>query len=100
MTRRYAARRDENEPSICEEFESLGATVERLEPPAPDLLVHLPNGVLLLVEVKNPDRLNQSKDTALTKRQKAWHRDWPGKIHIIETTIEARVLVYELGGMR
>ena len=97
MSSRYAKRRDENEPGIIMEFEELGCKVERLEPPAPDLLVWLPNDTLLLVEVKNPERLNCSVETATTKRQKQWYAAWPGTVHIVETTIEARGLVYEYG---
>lgn len=81
-----AARRDANEPAIVAALEAVGAAVQQLDPPLPDLLVSF-RGVLLLIEVKDHNngketqaakRRNHAGDVpaSLTEQQVAWWRSW------------------------
>lgn len=92
--KRYAARRDENEPAIIRALEAAGAAVQQLDPPLPDLLVSFPDPcgipVLRLLEVKNPDAKGGGKyntgDGSLTSSQTEWWAGWKGKPPVIVHT--------------
>lgn len=99
---RYSKKRDENEPQIIAEFEALGCKVERMEPPMLDLLVGLPNKRLIVVDVKDPakdKRYGSRKHGNLTPSQRDLMAKWTGwPFFVVETTIEARGIVFALGG--
>lgn len=60
--KRYAAKRDENEPVIIEVLEQLGAIVFQLsDHKLPDLLVRF-DDAWWLIEVKNPNGRNRLTD--------------------------------------
>ena len=87
--KRYAARRDENEPAIIAALALAGAAVQQLDPPLPDLLVSY-RDVLHLLEIKNPDAKGGGKyntgDGSLTRSQTAWWAHWRGKPPVIVTS--------------
>lgn len=89
--KRYAARRDENEPAIICALEEVGAAVQQLDPPLPDLLVSF-CGELSLLEIKNPEAKGGGKyntgDGSLTRSQTAWWAGWKGKPPVIVTTAD------------
>lgn len=76
--RRYANKRDANEPEIVWTLQSLGCIVHRLDKPV-DLLVLFRSRVFL-VEVK-------TKKGKLTAEQQAFADFWP--IHVIRSVDEA-----------
>lgn len=88
----YGARRDENEQSIVKALEAVGAAVQRLDPPVPDLLVSFDN-TLYLLEVKDHDPNERTKPVrrnalegpmqSLTKSQVKWWLNWKGKPPVI-----------------
>jgi uncharacterized protein YbjT (DUF2867 family) len=98
--KRYAARRDKNEPQIIRALEAAGAAVQQLEPPLPDLLVSFADQLSLL-EVKDLDgglatrsphrgkgnRL-EGPMAALTADQVRWWAYWRGKPAVIVHTPE------------
>ena len=103
--KRYAARRDANEPEIVEALRAAGCAVELMDRPV-DLLVWTPHlgtvdfaddtnqrdGALVLLEVKDPNRRKGGKDygrDGLTPRQEKWHDDWPGDVVIVWTVEDA-----------
>ena len=81
---RYKAR-DENEREVIEWLEVHGWVVQRLEPPAPDLVV-AKYGITHLAEVKNPE----GRGMRLTEAQETFRKRWKnrGCIHT-EATKEA-----------
>ncbi|MDX2140318.1 MAG: hypothetical protein SF123_19685 [Chloroflexota bacterium] len=84
--KRYAAKRDENEPEIEDALLEVGATVDQLNGDGtPDLLVGYA-GVNYLMEVKS------AKGT-LTRAQQSWHRNWQGVVHIVRTPEEALAIL-------
>ena len=87
---RFAKRRDINEPPIIAALRAAGCAVAQLgDAGVPDLLVSR-NGVLHLLEVKNPDAKGGGKyntgDGALTTAQTAWWKKWNGKKPVIVTS--------------
>lgn len=90
--KRYAMRRDANEPAIVEALQLVGAAVQQLDPPLPDLLVSF-RGELHLVEVKDHDPNERAKPVrrntlegpmqALTPGQVKWWQSWNGKRPVI-----------------
>ncbi|HZJ65905.1 MAG TPA: hypothetical protein VFD36_20500 [Kofleriaceae bacterium] len=85
MPRRYAARRDDNEPEIVRALQQVGASVYRLdECGIPDLLVGWCRKMFLL-EVKSP------KGT-LTKAQRDFRDSWKGPRALIARTPEAALI--------
>ena len=89
---RYAKQRDANEPEIVAELKEIpGVSVERLDQPC-DLLVGY-RGRTYLLEIKDPNRLNGSKDP-LTDGQKKFIARWRGDpMRVVETAEEALAVV-------
>ena len=88
MSRR-AAKIDENQPKIVEEFERLGCAVKStagLGGGFPDLIVWGRGN--RLVEVK-------AKRGKLTPEQERFFSEWPGPIHIVRSGLEVKALVQE-----
>jgi exosome complex RNA-binding protein Rrp4 len=83
---RYNPRRDLNEPEIVAALEQTGALVQRLsETGLFDLLVGY-NGVLWLLEVKNPNASNPR----LRKQQETFIEKWTGyPLHVVWNVDEA-----------
>lgn len=94
--RRYARKRDANEPAIVAALQAAGAAVDRLSGDGqPDLLVSWANEITL-VEVKDvgdgrvqPHRGDGNTLTgllaALTPAQREWWSTWRGKPPVIVT---------------
>lgn len=92
-----AGRRDANEPQVIAALQAVGAAVQQLDPPLPDLLVSF-RGVLSLLEVKDVDRTERKNphkrnDVAgvppsLTGQQAAWWSAWKGKAPVVVRTPE------------
>jgi hypothetical protein len=103
--RRYAARRDKNERVIVAALEAVGAAVQQLDPPLPDLLVSF-RDVLYLIEVKDHDlgvatrsphrglgnRL-EGPMAALTPSQVEWWMYWRGKSPVIVHNVDEALAV-------
>lgn len=96
--RRYGGRRDANERAIIDALTRVGAAVQQLEPPAPDLLVSY-RDILYLIEVKDadaglaarsPHRRNSLEGpmAALTPSQVTWWMHWRGKAPVIVMTVD------------
>lgn len=86
---RYRARVDRNQPEIVAALRELGCSVEHLHTlgrGVPDLLVGLPDGVNVPVEVKVGNE-------PLTPDEERWHRAWRGRVVIVRSVEEARKLV-------
>lgn len=81
--RRYAARRDQNEPDIVEALEAIGCDV--LKATDVDLIVGR-HGVNYLIEVKRPKRATESR---LRPIQKRLRDSWKGQYAIVSTPLEA-----------
>lgn len=80
--RRFANKRDANEPAIVRALEALGCLVHRMDKPVDLLVSH--RGRVLLVEVK-------TKRGKLTGDQQTFSEHWP--IHVVRTVDEAFALV-------
>lgn len=84
---RVNQKRDTNEPEIVAALEAAGCSVDRLPggEGRPDLLVgyRLNN---FLIEVKMPGKL-------LSPKQKAYHANHQGRIHLIRTAEQALCLL-------
>lgn len=88
--KRYAKRRDDNEPPIVEALRKAGATVQLLEQPA-DLLVGF-RGRNTLLEVKNPaTRYGRGNDNAAgtQHKQRAFRATWRGVVEVVTSPEEA-----------
>ncbi len=86
---KYAKQRDINEAAIVAALELAGAAVQKLDGTGvPDLLVSY-QGVLTLLEVKNPKAKGGGKyntgDGCLTTAQTKWFARWKGKQPVIVT---------------
>ena len=80
--RRYANKRDENEPGIIAALEALGAMVYRLDKPVDLLVLH--RGTVHLCEVK-------TRKGKLTRDQETFAQYWP--ISVLRTVDDAIALV-------
>jgi hypothetical protein len=69
--RRFANKRDANEPGIVAALESLGCLVHRMDKPVDLLVLH--RGTVHLVEIK-------ARKGRLTADQVAFSRYWPIKV--------------------
>jgi len=87
--KRYAMRRDENEPEIIAALESIGCTVYQLDTPC-DLLVGRASKNIL-IEVKNPTK--PKSDRKKTKAQIKFFASWNGQIDVAETPEQAIAIV-------
>ena len=91
-----AARIDANQPEIVRALRKAGCSVQPLHTVGggvPDLLVCIPGlnhpsakSGLYLLEIKDGAKPPSARQ--LTPDQKAWHRDWCGPVHVVES-IEA-----------
>jgi len=98
MPRRYAKKRDENEPDIVSALKGVGASVYKMDGLGagfPDLLVGH-NGRNLLLEVKNPDdtrgggrQYKARKQGGLDDDQVIWHANHRGQVAVVTTVDEA-----------
>lgn len=84
----YAKQRDANEKPIVAALEAVGAMVERLPGPLPDLLVGYCGGNWLM-EVKTLRGLKR-KDQP---KQQAWRDAWCGQVHIVVEPEDALKLI-------
>ena len=89
---RRAARIDENQPGLVDEFRRLGATVEihSAWPCGYDLLVHA-FGQSVRVEVKNPDQPPSKQ--RLTENEQQAHDNNPATYAVIRNAAEAEGLL-------
>lgn len=73
---RRAARRDDNEKAIVDALERVGCLVQKLTQGdgVPDLLVGVPSGKLIVIEVKDGSKVPSAK--RLTEKELAWHQRW------------------------
>jgi Holliday junction resolvase len=73
---RRAARRDDNEKAIVDALERVGCMVQKLTQGdgVPDLLVGVPSGKLIVIEVKDGDKVPSAK--RLSEKELAWHQRW------------------------
>ena len=88
MSRR-AAKIDENQPEIVEEFERLGCAVKSTAAMGdgfPDLIVWARGN--RMVECKG-------KRGKLTTDQVKFFREWPGPVHIVRNGLEVKALIQE-----
>ena len=88
--RRYDAKRDANELPIVRRLEADGYSVQRLTPPAPDLLVGI-GRVNVLLEVKVDGE-------RLTDPQETWHSNWKGQVAIVTSPEQASLVVARIAG--
>lgn len=86
--RRYANKRDANEPGIVAALESLGCLVYRMDKPVDLLVLH--KSRVCLVEVK-------TKKGKLTAEQEAFSRLWP--IYVIRTVDDAIAFAKSVGAI-
>ena len=92
MVRRYAKRRDENEPEIVKALLAVGCLVERNEPPLPDLTVGRHSRLYWLevkADVDKPRNDRERRRGGLTKRQVEFHAKWGEYIAVVRTADEA-----------
>ncbi len=87
--KRYAMRRDENEPEIIAALESIECTVYQMDQPC-DLLCGR-GGKNILIEVKNPNK--PKADRKKTKAQKRFFASWNGQVDVAETPEQAIAIV-------
>ena len=90
--KRYANKRDTNEPAIINALEAIGCTVLQMDTPC-DLLVGR-GGTNILIEVKNAALSTSHRQ--LTPSQVEFHKFWNGQINVCETFEEAIALVTRL----
>lgn len=85
---RRACARDANEGPIVDALRAVGASVVRLPPPSPDLLVGF-RGLNLLLEVKTL-RGTKRKDQ---EHQKRWREEWRGSVYVVTGPEEALAIL-------
>lgn len=90
--KRYAMRRDENEPEIIAALEAIGCTVYQMDQPC-DLLVGR-GAVNILMEIKNPAK--PKGDRKKTPAQEEFFKMWKGQVRIVETVDQAIDLITKL----
>ncbi len=83
--RRYANRRDANEPGIVEALRKIGCSVFPLNLPV-DLLVGY-RGVNILLEVKDGDKVPSRRKK--TEQQEEFMRAWNGQVIVVKSRQEA-----------
>ena len=91
MTRR-AAKVDGNQQAIIDAFVEFGCSVRStaaIGEGFPDLAVGV-KGHTFLVEVKDPKQA--ASDRKLTPKQKRFHAEWKGRVHLVETAVQAVML--------
>lgn len=73
---RRAAKRDDNERDIIKALEAVGCMVQQLSQGdgVPDLLVGVPSGRLIVIEVKDGAKPKSARK--LTEKELAWHSRW------------------------
>lgn len=87
---RRAARRDNNERDIINALVAAGCLVQSLSQGSgvPDLLVGVPSGRLVLVEVKDGRKIPSAR--RLTDDEIAWHNKWAQfPVFVVSTVDEA-----------
>lgn len=87
---RRAARRDDNERDIINALVNVGCLVQQITQGdgVPDLLVGVPSGRLIIIEVK--DGAKPKSQRRLTEKELAWHSKWERfPVFIVETIEEA-----------
>ena len=90
--KRYAMRRDTNEPEIIAALEAIGCVVYPMNQPV-DLLVGR-GATNILMEIKNPDKSPAQRKK--TPAQVEFFKIWKGQVRIVETAEEAIKLVTEM----
>ena len=98
---RRAAASDANQPDIVKALRGAGATVQHLHgvgEGCPDLLVGY-HHLNILMEVK--DGAKPPSAQKLTGPQVIWHRDWRGKVYVVNCEEQAlSILAAELAFVR
>lgn len=87
---RRAAKRDDNEREIIKALEAVGCMVQQLSQGdgVPDLLVGVPSGRLIVLEVKDGAKPKSSRK--LTEKELAWHARWNRwPVFVVETVEDA-----------
>ena len=96
--RRWAARVDENQPTIVKGLRDLGASVQPLHSigeGCPDLAVGF-RGQNYFLEVKDP--LKPRRDQMLTPHQVKWHGGWKGRVVVVKSLRDALVEIGAIQG--
>jgi len=87
---RRAARRDDNERDVIAALIKVGCTVQALTQGdgVPDLLVGVPSGRLIVIEVKDGSKAPSQR--RLTEKELAWHHKWAAfPVFIVENVEQA-----------
>lgn len=95
---RRDAKIDANQPEIVETFRAMGCSVVSAAPMGkgfPDLIVGY-RGRNYLIEVKDGSKPPSKRK--LTPDQEDFHRDWRGRIHVIESKEKAENFIRMLDG--
>jgi hypothetical protein len=90
---RRAARVDDNQQEIVAEFRMMGCSVlhtHQLGHGAPDLIIGK-NGNNILVEIK--DGSQPLSKRALTDDEHKFHKEWRGRIEIVENIFDVAIIV-------
>ena len=90
---RRAAKVDANHAEIADAFRKCGCSVMSMAAignGCPDLLVAI-NGNTFAVEVK--DGSLPPSERRLTPLQEVWHREWRGRVYVVQSVDEAVCLV-------
>jgi hypothetical protein len=90
---RRAAKVDANQGEIVDALRAMGYTVQSLAKVGngcPDVVVGVGKAHNVLLEIKVPGE-------TLNATQKAWHRDWTGKSHVVYSFQEALMVVQNYG---
>jgi hypothetical protein len=93
---RRAARVDDNQQEIVAEFRMFGCSVlhtHQLGQGAPDLIIGK-NGHNILVEIK--DGAQPLSKRTLTEDEQKFHKEWRGRIEIVENIFDVEIIVKEL----
>ena len=86
---RRAARTDGNQAMVVHALRSIGASVQHLHyvgGGCPDILVGY-RGVNYLMEIKDGSKPPSARK--LTPKEKAWHENWRGSVHVVLSAEEA-----------
>lgn len=87
---RRAARRDDNERDIIHALIKVGCLVQPLTQGdgVPDLLVGVPSGRLIVIEVKDGSKAPSQR--RLTEKELAWHHKWAAfPVFVVENVEQA-----------
>lgn len=90
---RRAARVDDNQAELVAQLRAYGASVavtSALGQGFPDIVVGF-QGRNWLLEIKDPSKVPSKR--RLTPDELAWHNDWRGSVHVVETFEDCTALI-------